>query len=212
MANVNSPYGLQAIQLQGGKSWRDSVNLYYIPSTDDNAYYVGDPVIKVTNSADVNGVNAVTLATAGTANAITGVIVGFQGTGTALLGNYNPGSLFGLSGSPGPAYRPASTSLGWYVLVNDDPSTLYAVQSNDSGGVPAAGIVGRNANLASGTGSNYTGWSGWELAVNTVGTGSTLQVQIKGALTDPTNLVGSANCKFIVQINDQTEQLPHAGI
>ena len=212
MANPNSPYGLQPIQIQGGKAWRDSVNLYSVAASDANALYVGDPVIKVTASADVNGINAVTLATGGTANQITGVIVGFQGKGTTQLGNYNPGSLFGLSGTPGPAYKPASDPSVWYVLVNDDPSTLYSVQSNDSGGAPASTIVGRNANLVAGAGSPYTGWSGWELASNTVGTGLTLQVSIKGVLPETDNLAGSANCKYIVQINDQTEQLPHAGI
>ena len=212
MANPNTPKGLDPVQIQGGKAWRDSASLYSIQANDANAYYVGDPVIKVTASADVNGINAVTLATGGTANQITGVIVGFQGPGTPQLGNFNPGNLFGNSGSPGPAYRPANAVPVWYVLVNDDPSTLYAVQSNDSGGVPAATIVGRNANLVAGAGSPYTGWSGWELASNTVGTGLTLQVSIKGVLPEIDNLAGSANCKYIVQINDQTEQLPHAGI
>lgn len=212
MSNPNTPYGLQPVQIQGAKSWRDSCNIYYVPASTTNAMYVGDPVIKLAASADVNGINGVNLATAGTNNKITGVIVGFQGKGSAQLGNYNPGSLYGLSGNPGPAYKPANDTSAWYVLVADDPSTIFSVQSNDSGSVPASTIVGKNANLASGTGSAYTGWSGWQLASNTTETASGGQVNIVGVLQEADNLAGSANCKFLVRINNSTEANAAAGI
>lgn len=212
MSNPNTAYGLQPVQIQGAKDWRDSVNTYFVPANTTNAMYVGDPVIKLHASADVNGINGVNLATAGSGNSITGVIVGFQGKGAAQLGNFNPGSLFGLSGNPGPAYKPANDTSAWYVLVADDPSTVFSVQSNDSGGVPASTIVGLNANLASGAGSIYTGWSGWQLAANSTGVGSTKQLNIIGVLPESDNLPGSANCKFIVRLNNSTEANAVAGI
>lgn len=212
MANPNTPYGLVPIQRKGGASWRDSLNVYQIPTTATAAIYVGDPVIKITGSADVNGVNGVKLATAGTGNLITGVVCGFLGTGAAQLGQPGAASMFGMSGTPGNVYRPASATSVYYVLVNDDPTTLYSVQSNDSGGAPAATVVGKNANLASGAGSAYTGWSGWKLAANQIGTSVSNQVNIVGFLPEIDNAPGSTNAKLLVSLNQATEVPPATGI
>ncbi len=212
MANPNTPYGLVPVQLNGGAEWRDSLTVYQIPTSATAAVYVGDPVIKLAASADVNGVNGVRLATAGTAALITGVVCGFIGTGTAQLGQPGAASFFGFSGTPGNVYRPANATSVYYVLVNDDPKTLYAVQSNDSGGAPAATVVGKNANLALGAGSPYTGWSGWKLAANQIAATSTYQVNIKGFLPEIDNLPGSTNAKLLVTINQDTEVPPATGI
>lgn len=199
MANPNTPYGLVPIQRTGAAAWRDSLNMYYVPANTTNALYVGDPVIKVTGSADANGVNGVNLATAGTNHPITGVICGFV-------------PQFALAGTPGPAYKPANATQAYYVLVNDDPATEYVIQSNDSGGNPAVTVVGKNANLASGSGSQYTGWSGWQLAANQIATTSTYQLNILGFLAEADNTPGSAHAKLIVRINQNTEVNGAAGI
>ncbi len=212
MSNPHTPYGLVPVQRNGTADWRNNLSVYQIAASTTAAMYVGDPVVKVTASADVNGVNGIVLATAGTAHAITGVICGFLGTGVAQLGLPGNASFFGLSGTPGPAYKPANAAAVYYALVNDDPSTLYAVQSNDSGGAPAATVVGRNANLASGAGSAYTGWSGWQLAANQVATTSTYQVNIKGFLPAPDNIVGDTHAKLLVTLNNDTEVPPATGI
>lgn len=211
MANPNTPYGLQPIQRLDGAAYRASARLYFVPAANTNALYVGDPVIKTHASADTNGIPGVDLASAGTGNQITGVVVGFYGTCTAGTGAY--GQFFGLSGTPGPAYRPATTSLDYYVLVNDDPEASFAVQCNDAGGVPAVtALVGLNANLASGAGSVYTGLSGWQLTPTGAATTNTLQLRVIEVLREVDNVGGSANAKYVVQINQHTE-LPHqAGI
>lgn len=214
MANPNTPAGLVPVQTKTAQAWRDSVNVYFVPALTASALYVGDPVIKTAGLADVNGIDGVTIATAGSTNRITGVVVGFQGKGAAQLGNYNPGALFGLSGNPGPAYRPASDPTDWYVLVMDDPNTLFSVQSNDSGNgtVPASTIVGKNGNLVSGAGSIYTGLSGWMLNSASTGTAANAQLNIVGVLPEADNLAGSANCKFLVRINQSTEVNAATGI
>jgi len=199
MANNNTPYGLVPIQRTGGASWRDSLTMYYVPAATTNAMFVGDPVIKLTGSADANGVNGINLATAGTSNRITGVICGFV-------------PQFALSGTPGPAYKPANATQVYYALVNDDPAALYTIQSNDSGGAPAVTVVGKNANLASGAGSVYTGWSGWQLAANQVATTSTYQLNILGFLPEADNTPGSAHAKLLVRINQDTEVNAATGI
>lgn len=211
MANPNTPFGLSPVQRNGGASWRDSLTVYYVPANTTNAVFVGDPVIKTAAGADVNGVNSVNLATAGTSNKITGVVCGFLGTGAAKLGQVAASS-FWPPGNGGPLYKPASATVDYYLLVNDDPTTLYAVQSNDSGGAPAATVVGKNANLASGAGSVYTGLSGWMLAANQIGTSSNDQVSIKGFLPEIDDLPGATNAKLLVTINQSTEVPPATGI
>lgn len=211
MANPNTAAGLVLQQRAGNADFRDSLNVYYVAANTTNAMYVGDPVLKLAASADVNGIDGVNLAAAGTSNKITGVICGFLGVGTATLGVTNP-SLFGLSATPGPVYKPANATSAYYVLVCDDPSAIYAIQSNDSGGNPASTIVGKNANLASGSGSQYTGWSGWQLAANQVAATSTYQLAIVGVQQEPDNVAGSAHCKFLVKINQNTEVNATTGI
>lgn len=211
MANPNTPYGLQPIQRLDGAAFRSSVRLYFVAASQTNALFVGDPVIKIHAGADTNGIPGVDLASAGTGNQITGVVVGFYGSCAAGTGQY--GNFFGLSGTPGPAYRPASTSNDYYVLVNDDPETSFVVQCNDAGGVPAVtALVGLNANLASGAGSQYTGLSGWQLTPTGAATTNTIQLRVIELLKEADNVGGSANAKYVVQINQHTE-LPHqAGI
>jgi hypothetical protein len=206
-ANPNTPYGLQPVNRLGNAEFRNSVSLYYVPAAKTNAIYVGDPVLKVTASADANGVDGCDLAAA-TGN-ITGVVVGFLGV--CASGAAAP-AFFGLSATPGPAYRPASTAQDYYVLVNDDPQTVYAVQSNDSGGAPAATKVGQNANLVVGTGSAYTGLSGWMLAANSINTTNTLQVNIVGFLRSADNVAGQSNAKLLVRLNTSTEVNGATGI
>lgn len=211
MANPNTPFGLQPVQRLDGAALSARARLYFVPAANTNALFVGDPVIKTHASADTNGIPGCDLATAGTGNQITGVVVGFYGTCTAGTGQY--GNFFGLSGTPGPANRPATTSLDFYVLVNDDPEAQFIVQCNDAGGVPAAtALVGLNANLASAAGSAFTGLSGWQLTPTGAATTNTLQLRVIEALKEADNTPGSANAKYVVQINQHTE-LPHqAGI
>lgn len=207
MANPNTPFGLQPYQRRGSASYRGNDTLYKIAANTTNAIYVGDPVVKLAASADANGINGVNLVAAGTNHPFTGVVVGFLGKASAAT--LAP-SMYGIT--PGPMYKPANDSSIWYVLVDDDASSLFVVQSNDSGGAPAATVVGKNANLASGAGSAYTGWSGWMLAANQIATTSTYQVNIVGFLEEADNVPGATNAKLIVRINAYTDGANAAGI
>jgi len=210
-SNPNTPWGLQPYQRKGSADYRANAHMYYIANGNSNAFYVGDPVKRIATPASANGVPTVTLASAGTSNLITGVIVGIVGYGTSTP-SAPVGSFFANSGTPGPAYIPASNSTGAYVMVDDDPNSLFVVQADDSGGTQAVTTVGKNANLASGTGSKYTGWSGWKLASSTAGTQSTKQVVIVDFEQEVDNVAGNANAKFIVRINQSTEGLASTGI
>lgn len=217
MANQNTPYGLQPVQRLDGAVWNDSLRWYYVPAANTNALFVGDPVIKVAGSADTNGINGVDLAAAGTSNRITGVVCGFVGACTAGA----PGGptlsqvgMFRFSGSPGPVYRPAATTLDYYVLVNDDPEAQFYIQENDGGtGTPlTVASVGKNANLIAGTGNQFTGWSGWMLNTAGVAATATLQLRIIGFTPEPFGVPGATFGKLIVQINTHTELPNSAGI
>lgn len=200
VANPNTPMGLVPVRRIDGMPWNSSLRRYQIPATNTSAYYLGDPVIKLAANADANGVPAVVLATAGTANKVTGVICGFEP---------KPGWI----GSPGNAYRPAAAqTLATYVYVCDDPSVLFEVQCDSGGGEFAAASVGKNANLLSGSGSPYTGWSGWLLDTSSVGTGATLQVNVISGVPALDNTLGQAYSKVLVRINTDSEVPNSAGI
>jgi hypothetical protein len=210
--NQNTPYGLSPVQRLDGAVWRDSLRKYYVPAAQTSAIFVGDAVVKLTASADVNGDLGVGLASAG--GAITGVVCGFLGT--CPSGAANP-SFFGLSAQPGPSYRPAATSLDYYVLINDDPEAEFYIQENDNyGGVantplpPAA--VGKNANLVLAAGSPYTGLSGAMLDANTVAVTATLQLSIKGLVGPPAGVPGALYGKVRVAIANHTETPHQAGV
>src|SRR5215471_1787537 len=145
MANANTPFGLRPVAFAWGAPFNNAVRTYYVPATNNTALYLGDPVKLVTNSSDGNGVQTVTIGTAGG-------------------GAYTLGAFLGVSNNAGIAtipvlqnqtpYLPASTAA--YVYVCDDPNLLYEIQEDGVGGAMVAGASGRNADLIAGTGSTYT--------------------------------------------------------
>lgn len=200
--NPNTPWGLQPIQNRDSSEYRANAKVYYVAASTTNPLFLGDPVIKVAASADTTyGYDAVNLVTAGTAHAITGVIVGF-------LGNSPNGGFFGNSGVPGPYYKATNSTVAQWVLVDDSPTTLWSVQCT---GTPASTVVGKNVNLVSGNGSKYTGWSGWQVSATTATT-STWQLQIVGFLQEVDNVIGNKFPKLIVRLNNSTEGLAATGI
>lgn len=208
-ANPNVPQGLQPYQRKGSAAYRANTHMYYIKNGDSSAYFLGDPVKRIATPASANGIPTVTLASAGTSNLITGAIVGFVGIGPVSQ-NSPQGSFFTQQGI-GPMHIAANNTTGVLVMVDDDPQTEYIIQANAS---QAATAVGKNANLVSGSGGTYTGLSGWQLDVSTVGTQSTKQVQIVDYLQEVDNVLGSTRNygKFIVRINQSTEGLAATGI
>lgn len=180
MANTNAPTGFKPVRYKSGAPYNGAANVYYVPSSDSNALYIGDPVI-MAGSADANGVPSVTIATAGSSAFVTGTVVGFIPSPTFTT-----------------KYKPASTAA--YVLVADDPQLLFEVQEDAVGGALAAADVGLNADMVSGSGSTVTGLSGWQLDTSTKATTNTLQLRIEGFVQRPNNEIG-ANAKVLVRFN-----------
>jgi hypothetical protein len=194
MANANSPNGIIPVAYRSGAPYNGAVRTYYVPVGNATALYIGDPVILITNSGDGNGVQTVEIASAGTTNtsltyAILGAFMGRSNSaGTATIGITQGTSV----------YLPASTAA--YIYVSDDPTLLYEVQEDSVGGALASGAAGRNAPLVAGTGSTYTGQSGWQLQSSNIGTAA-YQMRIIQLLQSGNNAIGT-NAKWLTYINN----------
>jgi hypothetical protein len=188
MSNISNPRGLIPYKQRSGAPYNGAANVYYVPASYGSAIYVGDPVITAHASNDANGIPAVTLATAGSSDYVTGAMVGIVSAGRPIIPV--------LQGSP--VYHPASTAQ--YILVSDDPELLYWIQDDGTGSSPT-GWPSQNANLVSGSGSTVTGYSGWQLAGSTVNTTNTLQLRIQRPLPETDNDSTSANAKWLVSLN-----------
>lgn len=202
MANTDAPSGLTPVGHLLGLNWSARCQMYCIPETDDtNAFAIGDPVV-LAGDADTAGVPTITLATAGTGNAVLGCIV--SGAGATIYG--------GTPGVPAetPIVIPATKTRNYYVMVADDPNIIFAIQEDSVGETIAAASIGLNANLISGTNNGYI--SGWELDSSSKASGATLQLKILRARQINNNTLGVANCVFEVLINNHVFKAGVAGI
>lgn len=205
MANADTPFGLRPVGHPSGLS-KARVTAYAVPASYGTALFPGDPVIKTStaNAAEVSApglgtfpigtLPEVNKATAGDANAITGVIVGVAASPDAL----------------GRRYLPAST--GGVVFVNDDPLTEFEIQAD---GTIAATQVGLNAVLIyTNAGSTATGQSGAELDTTSdvPAADASNQLTILRVIPRVDNEAGSDFTKVLVRINNHTEAHGAIGI
>jgi hypothetical protein len=200
MANISRPAGLSPIEYLDGSPYNGKARMFSIPSSDGNAYAIGDPVV-MAGSADANGVASVTLATAGTANIVLGAIVGMGG---AVYGG--PGAV---PGALDTTVIPATKTRAYYVLVSDDPNVVYSVEEGGAGAALTAADVGTNVNLLSGTNTGYV--SGWKFNNASGGTGGTIQLQLLGLVQTQDNAFGTA-AKWKVRINYHQYAAGQAGV
>ncbi len=187
MANTSRVNGLNPVKSLIGGANQGQVNLYFIPSGDATAVFVGDAVKAdgtgdpVASGGRAEGRQSVIQAAA--SNAIIGVVVGFAVDPT----NLNT-----------PQYRTAST--GRYVLLADSPDQIFEIQT--SNGTLTVADVGLNANIAVAAGSTTTGTSGMTLDVGTIATTATLPLRIVGFTQRPDNDNTAASSKVLVRINN----------
>lgn len=200
MANTNQPSGLSPVQYLNGSPYNGQARLYYIVSTDPNAYAIGDPVAS-SGGADANGVPGVVLATVGTGNAVRGVIVS--------AGAVKEGGFMADPTNLATTIIPATKTKNYYVLVADDPHILFEIQEDNAGTPLAAGDVGLNANLKAGTNNGFV--SGWVLDNSGEATGATLQLKLFGLVRRQDNAFGLA-AKWLVKINNHELAAGTAGV
>ncbi len=197
MANTSKIRGFQPVKHVSGSPYNGQANIYYVPSSDGTALFVGDPV-KLAADANAQGIQQVTKATQGAA--VLGVIVGVINTKfDPVAGNMSAGSV----ALDTPVYRPAST--GQYVLVCDSPDVIYeveAVTGSNSAYAFAVADVGQNADTSTVAGSTTTGTSAAALDMATKAATATLQFKIMGVVQRPDNEITGNSTKVLVKINN----------
>ena len=198
MANPNKPAGLVPVQYLNGSPWFGQARTYYIAQADTNAYAIGDPVAS-SGSGDSNGVAGVTLATAGTGNAVRGAIVGI-GTKESLMAD--PNNLNTL-------IIPATKTQPYYVMVVDDPNVIFSIQEGNTTTYLTAADIGSNANLFSGANNGFV--SGWTLNNSGLAVTATLQLRILGLQRTIDNTFGQY-AKWLVKINNHELAAGTAGV
>lgn len=190
MANADAPMGLRPIRHKNGAPYNGACSLYYVPSSDGTALYLGDAVI-VNGTAHTDGTPIAVKASASTASTaayITGVVVGFKPDPDNLTYTY----------------RPASTAR--YMYVADDPDIVFECQEDSVSGALAITAVSTNIDLILGTGSTVTGLSGTEIDSSTTGSGATHQIKLLRPVYRPDNVAVSAYCNWEVMINLHTQR------
>ena len=181
MANLNAPFGLKPLNLNG-TTWSGQAKMVYIPASQGGNIFIGDPLIPL-GTTDAYGVPGWGIATAGATNIVGGTFLGNcngpAGSGVTLL-------------QSSPIYRLASVAS--YGLVCDDPDVMYSIQEDSNGGAIAIANAGySNGNLVAGSGgSTQTGLSSWQLQSSSVGSGNaTYQVKVLGLTRGPDNAIGN---------------------
>lgn len=194
MANVSKPAGLRPVGYLSGSPWNGQARIYYVPATNATALFVGDPVTRLTASADANGVPSVAIGVAGAA--ICGVIVGVV---VAKAGVSLQGTTIDLT------RRSLPVSTAGYVLVADDPSILFEIEEGTTAGAAGtaltAAAIGNNANFIVLAGSSTVGDSGTLLDNATEATTATLNLKLMSLAQREDNAFG-ARAKWIVKINN----------
>lgn len=131
MPNFNTPVGLKPVKHLDGSSWNQQVTLYFIPSSDTNAYFIGDVVVSIANGDLNTGASGVTLF--GTRNAASttgsprGVVCGLGAQVNTPGGSspqpFDPNNLNLIS-------IPAIKTQNYYVWVCDDPTVIFEAQTD----------------------------------------------------------------------------------
>jgi hypothetical protein len=198
MANLNAPFGFSAIIYGTGSPGNQQQRVYYIPSTDTSAYYIGD-VVKTVDGGDASGTPAVTKCVSG--DTPRGVM------SSILINNPNNPSIQGTNLDLTVTSIPASKSQAYYILVNDDPDQVYVIQGDST--TFATTDVNKNATYTVAAPSQPNQQSATVLTGTT--TSSTAVLKIVGIEPIPGNALGPY-VRFLVMFNNAELLRPSAGI
>ncbi len=182
MANVQAPFGLALTDILGAGAYAAKTRMYYIPSTDSNAYYIGD-VVKSLADADSNGVLAIIKATG--AETPRGFIV-------SILPVVGGGSMQGVPLDTTQVSIPATKARAYYVMLCDDPHAIFLVQGDGTATNQVAAKAQYNATftIAAPSPATYP-VSATCIASASINTTSSLTVRLMGLAPIPGNTFGA---------------------
>jgi hypothetical protein len=198
MANLNAPFGFSPIIYGTSGVNNQQQRVYYIPSTDTSAYYIGDTV-KTISGSDANGTPAV--AKCATGNTPRGVMT------SILINNPNLPSIQGTNLDLTLTSIPASKSADYYILVNDDPDQVYVIQGDSTTFVTTD--LNKNASYTVAAPSQANQLSATVLTGTT--TSSTAVLKIVGIEPIPGNGLGPY-VRFLVMFNNAELLRPSVGV
>jgi hypothetical protein len=201
MANANKPTGFSPVKYLNGADWDGRGNVYYIDSTDTNAYYQGDPVKLAAGLDQKFGLQTITLGTAG-ATAV-GILMG---VGTNRWGPFiNPQDLTQLS-------APVTKSQSYFALIADDPMIVFEAQESGSGTLFTYTAASKNANFATATPASGNFLSAAYIDNGTVpATTSTYNLKLLGLSQRIDNAFGTYQ-KWYCLLNNHSYRTGVAGI
>jgi hypothetical protein len=183
MANTNRPFGLMPVQGGGASAFAFQVGRYYIPSSDNNAYYIGSPV-KLLAGADAVGIPGVVVA-AGT-DTLVGSVVGVESV------SVNTQSMVGVNINYEQVSIPATKTRPYYVYVADDPNQVFLCQGDATSTNQVAANANKNASLTIAAPSPATlPQSATVIASSTIATNNTLNIALLGLAQQPNNAFGA---------------------
>lgn len=197
MANVDRPAGFKPVGHITGAPWNGKANMYYIPSSDSTAVFIGDAV-KTAGSADSTG-KYPTVAQAAAGDTIRGVVIGFSDQPFVSVDTSDLNR----------KYRPASTAM--YCLVVDDPGVIFEIQEDNDSEDMVAADVGATCDIVVGSGDTDNGMSGMELDSSDGGSTSSQQCLVLRVSNREDNALGD-HCKWDVLINDHELSSATAGV
>ena len=182
MSNNFSAFGLKPVRSSGFEKNRETI------AAVAQELRLYDPVVR---NADGNIIRA----TAGTGNKIYGTIV----------------SIFDDSGMP-KNYYPSMTvpPTGWTAVVNADTDQEFVMVEDSVGGSLALADRGQNANIIFGT-VQFSGLSGCMIDSSSAASTAGHQLRLMRPLDMMNNTVGSANCQWIVKINNPQNAAQNLG-
>lgn len=192
MANNDKPHGFKVY----GKLLRS--RLYAVVTNPTVGFYIGDMVAyNNTSIACTKGrgellqvlSDTVIQATTGDANPVIGVVIGCYDE------NMFPCSHI-LAAETGDG------TVAGYLLVADDPAQMFEAQEDGDTAAIAQTDVGLNFDCVATTpGNTTTGLSKFEIDSNSHATTVTLAFRVFGMAYPQEDTIGSAGCRWIVQMN-----------
>jgi hypothetical protein len=213
LANTNKPSGLTPVKYLNGADWDGRCGMYYIDSTDGNAFYPGDLVKLASGLDSASGLQSITLGTAGATAVGAIVAIGASPSTTISLRGgpiIDPSDLTKTS-------APATKTKNYFALVADDPMTIFEVQEIVVSAHAALTKVATslNANIVYAAPATGVAVSGTGLDNNSTNTTSTLNLKILGLAqkldTGGYNALG-AYAKWLCLINNHSYRTGIAGI
>jgi hypothetical protein len=205
MANANKPFGLRPVRSLTGADWDGRGNVYHIISTDStSSYHIGD-VVRLSGTADANGIPGIVKTVAGD-----GGTLGQGAVGVIIGVGINPGGPYVNQNDLTKLYAPQTKAQDYYALVADDPNLLFEVQEIGTGTPLAATAVGLNCNLS--ITAAHTGFQSTTVLDNSTELGTIgLDVKLMRLAQKADNAFG-AYAKWIVMLNSHAYRAAITGI